>query len=253
LTHGYRFVLPADVLAGLDPGGYYVLLTFDDGYANNQRALPILRALSVPATFFISARHVSEGCAFWWDVVYRERRHGGAGIADIGREISALKSRTPEDIEFYVRRSFGAGALQPVSDTDRPFTTAELRAFAADPLVTLGNHTNAHADLTRLDGGRVAAEIRECQAYLTSVSGRAPDILAYPDGRYDQRSIAAATDAGLRLAVTVGPGKTSLPLSANAAMTIARAWVPCGNGLAPACVRSRSDTQLRRWLISRRH
>jgi len=250
LAHGYRFVTPAQLLAGLDPGGYYALLTFDDGYANNQRALPILRASAVPATFFISARHACEGRAFWWDVVYRERRRRGAALAAIRREIQALKRRPPEDVETDLRRSFGPDALRPVSDTDRPFTTAELRAFAADPLVTVGNHTAAHADLTRYDDERVAAEIRDCQAYLTGVTGTAPAILAYPHGRYDARSIAAATAAGLRLAVTVGRGKTRLPLSEQAAMTIDRAFVPCGEALLPACVRSRSDAQLRRWLDS---
>lgn len=250
LTHGYRFVAPADLLAGLDPGGYYVLLTFDDGYANNQRALPILRDLSVPATFFISARHVCGGRAFWWDVVYRERHRRGAALAAIRREIQSLKRRPPEDIETGLRQTFGPDALRPVGDTDRPFTTAELRAFAADPLVTVGNHTAAHADLTRHDDERVAAEIRDCQAYLTGVTGSAPAIFAYPYGCYDARSLAAASAAGLRLAVTMGRGKTRLPLTAHAAMTIARAFVPCGEALLPACVRSRSDAQVRRWLES---
>ena len=251
LAHDYRFVRPADILAGLDPGGYYALLTFDDGYANNQRALPILRALSVPATFFISSRYVAEGRAFWWDVLYRERHRRGATLASIRREMLALRRRTPEEIESGLRRSFGADALRPVSDTDRPFTAQELRAFSADPLVTVGNHTADHADLPHQDGTRVVAEIRDCQAYLERVTGTAPEILAYPNGSYDERSIAAATAAGLRLAVTVGRGKTPLPLTDAAAMTIPRAFIPCGDALSAACLRSRSDVQLRRWFESR--
>lgn len=248
LAHGYRFVAPADLLAGLDPGGYYALLTFDDGYANNRRALPILRQRSVPATFFISARYVAEGRAFWWDVVYRERRRRGAPLAAIRREIRTLKRRAPEDVEASLRQRFGADALRPESDTDRPFSTDELRAFAADPLVTLGNHTAGHFDLTRRDRARVAAEIRDCQAYLSGVTGAAPTILAYPNGRYDAESVAAVAAAGLQLAVTVGPGKTHLPLTGNASMTIARAFLPCGDALLAACARSRSDALVRRWL-----
>lgn len=252
MAHGYRFVAPAEILEGLDPDGYYVLLTFDDGYANNRRVLPILRALSVPATFFISARHVAEGSAFWWDVVYRERRRRGVSFAAIRREVRALKRRTPEAVESYLRRHFGADALRPVSDTDRPFTTEELRAFAAEPLVTLGNHTARHADLTDQGADRAAAEIRDCQTYLTGVTGTAPQILAYPNGRYDAHSIAAATAAGLRLGVTVGRRKNHLPLTDAAAMQIDRAFVPCGGALLRACVRSRSDVQVRRWLESAR-
>ena len=248
LAHGYRFVRPADILAGLDPAGYHALLTFDDGYANNLRALPVLHAMHVPATFFISASHVAEGRAFWWDAVYRERRRRGAPLGAIRREVQTLKRRSPEAVESYVRRTFGNDALRPVSDTDRPFTSAELRTFASDPLVSLGNHTAAHADLTRHDAGRVADEIHGCQTYLTDVTGRAPQILAYPNGRCDRRSMHAAAAAGLRLGVTVGRRKTRLPITGTAAMRIARAFVPCGDALPAACVRSRSDLQLRRWL-----
>lgn len=250
LVHGYRFVRPADILAGLDPNGYYALLTFDDGYANNQRALPILRALSVPATFFVSARHVAEARCFWWDVVYRERSRRGASMASIRREIGLLKRQVPEEIETWLQQTFGADALHPVSDTDRPFTAAELRVFAADPLVTLGNHSARHADFTRLDSESVASEIREAQAYLADLAGSPPMILAYPNGAYDERSIAAARATGLRLGVTVGRQKTQLPLTGTASMTIARAFVPCGDELLPACRRSRSDVQVRRWLES---
>src|SRR5258705_6094634 len=38
LSHGYQFVDPQQVLAGLRPGGKYALITFDDGYFNNALA-----------------------------------------------------------------------------------------------------------------------------------------------------------------------------------------------------------------------
>src|SRR5277367_6172434 len=41
-AEGYQFIRPSDLLAGLDPGGKYALISFDDGYFNNARALPIL-------------------------------------------------------------------------------------------------------------------------------------------------------------------------------------------------------------------
>lgn len=250
LASGYRFVAPADILRGLDPSGYYALLTFDDGYANNRRALPILRASSVPATFFISARHVAEGRAFWWDVVYRERRRRGVSMAIIEREIRSLKRRAAADIDSYLKRNFGASALEPVGDTDRPFTTRELSDFAADPLVTLGNHTADHVDLTHQTAATTAAEIAECQSFLRELTGTVPEILAYPNGWYDERSIAAARALGISLAVTVGHQKTRLPLTGNASMRIARAFIACGETFDAACARSRSDVRLRRWLES---
>jgi hypothetical protein len=39
-SHSYRFVSPLEIVRGLHPQGKYILLTFDDGYYNNVRALP---------------------------------------------------------------------------------------------------------------------------------------------------------------------------------------------------------------------
>lgn len=249
-AHGYRFVSPADVLAGLDPDGYYALLSFDDGYANNRRALPLLRRRNAPATFFVSARNVAEGHCFWWDVVYRERRQRGVEPEAIVAEVKSLKRRTPEEIDAILRRSFGDDALRPRGETDRPLTLEEVRELALEPLVTVGNHGVAHADLTRLNDSRLAAEIRDCQRFLSDVTGAAPVAIAYPNGWWNSRCVEAAIAAGLRLGFTAAPGKTLLPLEPQAAMTIPRIFLPCGPAMLPACARSRSDVGLRRWLTS---
>lgn len=247
-AHGYRFVSPAELAAGLDPDGYYALLSFDDGYANNRRALPILRQRNAPATFFIGARNVIEGKAFWWDVLYRERRRRGLDLDAIRAELKALKRQAPDEIDAFLRRSFGADALRPRGESDRPLTVDELRQLARDPLVTIGNHTVTHADLTRLDDSRLAGEIRDCQRFLTEATGEAPLAIAYPNGRWNQRCIEAATASGLRMGFTAAPGKTDLPLAPGAAMILPRTFLPCGARLLPACARSRSDASVRRWL-----
>src|SRR5579862_5298392 len=86
---GYQFLSPDDLASGLSRTGKYVLLTFDDGYHNNVRAVPVLEAFDVPAVFFISSGHVQLGKAFWWDVVYRELKKRGR----TNREISLANAR----------------------------------------------------------------------------------------------------------------------------------------------------------------
>ena len=51
-----------------DIKGPAVSVTFDDGYADNTlAALPILKEVGVPATFFISSGHIGTDRAFWWN------------------------------------------------------------------------------------------------------------------------------------------------------------------------------------------
>src|SRR5438105_15125427 len=49
LEHSYLLVSPADLQRSLPPERQYALLTFDDGYFNNSRALPVLEEFAVPA------------------------------------------------------------------------------------------------------------------------------------------------------------------------------------------------------------
>lgn len=210
---GYVFVTPDDVLRGLDPAGKFVLITFDDGYYNNHLALPILRRYGVPATFFISTYHVQTNHAFWWDVLYRERQRQPLPAADQQAEYVLLKSLRHEEVDDYLRASFRADALRPVSDLDRPFTPAELQAFASEPEVVLGNHTAHHAVLTNYAPPTAAQELAACQQYLAALTGREPIAVAYPNGNCSAAAVAAAMQVGLRLGATVQAGKNYLPLA----------------------------------------
>jgi peptidoglycan/xylan/chitin deacetylase (PgdA/CDA1 family) len=49
-----------------------VVITFDDGYANNlHNAKPILEHFSIPATVFVTAGYVGKNREFWWDELDR--------------------------------------------------------------------------------------------------------------------------------------------------------------------------------------
>ena len=244
LEQGFRFVAPGDLANGLDPDGRYALISFDDGYANNLAALPVLREFDVPATFFISANHVAEGRAYWWDALYRRRRRQGRRPDEIAREQEALKALTHREIEAALHREFGAAALSPEGELDRPMTEAELAAFAREPHVFLGNHTADHAILTVHDDTEVARQIRSCQDYLARVTGAAPDVIAYPNGNHDARVVALARREGLGLGFVTEPRRARLPLSGDGAMTIGRYAVDGGPGLRDQCRLCQSGLQL---------
>ena len=244
LERGYRFVGPEALLGDLEPGQRYAIITFDDGYANNLRAVPVLREFEVPAVFFISANHVREGRAFWWDALYRLLRRRGLRPDDVEQQIQAMKVLPYHEIESRIRRDFGPRALLPLGEADRPMTEAELKRFAAEPGVVLGNHTADHAILTLLEDEEIARQIRECQAYLETVTGKPPTAIAYPNGNHDDRVVAVAEREGLKVGFIADAGKAALPLAPESMMRLPRFSLDGGPGIVGECLRCRSDLGL---------
>ena len=245
-SHGYRFVAPEDLLAGLPPRGKFAMLTFDDGYFNNTLALPVLEEFAAPATFFISADHVRLGKCFWWDVLYRERVARGATDAEVYRESQRLKRLRTEAIEQELTSQFGGGCLAPRGDVDRPFTPAELKQFAAHPHVRVGNHTADHAILTNYSPAEAREQVARAQGWLAEATGVAPAAIAYPNGDHDETVLRVCREAGLTMGFTVRPRKEPLPLepTSDRLMRLGRFTPHAESAVAVQCRTYRSDLQL---------
>jgi len=247
---GYRFLSPHDLAQHLPRDGKYILLTFDDGYFNNTRALPLLEEFRVPAVFFISSGHVKQGKAFWWDALYRESGKRGRFAGEVRRKIAVYKQMAPPQIEADICSRFGRLALFPVSDLDRPFTPAELAKFASHSLVFLGNHTRDHAILTNCFSEEINSQIRDCQESLREMTGKTPEIIAYPNGNCSREIAEAARDAGLLFGLLVRPGRNRFPLRAGTsrAMTLKRFTLWGDRPVEVQCRAARSPLSLYRLL-----
>lgn len=246
LEAGYVFVTPEEIVSGLDPDGKYILLTFDDGYYNNTRALPALNEFEVPATFFVSTRHVMHQKLFWWDVLHREAHRKGANPEEIQRYKNTLKTKTTADIEAIIREQFGSNSLAPTCDTDRPFTQDELRDFARERWVSIGNHTADHAILTNYSPEEAMEQIRECQEVLQQETGRLPICISYPNGNHSNEIAQIARSEGLALGITGITGKNYLPITQDGLSEMKlRRMVPYGQGsLISQCASFRTDIHL---------
>src|SRR5579863_955502 len=120
--HSYTFVSPNEVAHGLDSKGKYVVVTFDDGYFSNTKALPVLEHYGIPAALFVSTEHVVHGKAFWWDVIERESSKRRTPQHQVNQVYGSLKRLRTPDAEAFVQAEFGPRALRPLGDCDRPFT-----------------------------------------------------------------------------------------------------------------------------------
>jgi len=240
---GYEFVGAAEIDRGLDPGGRYAHLSFDDGFASNLALLDLLPGEGVHATVFPSAHHVLEGKAYWWNVVYRERHRRG-GRSRVAAETEMLRRMPAPEVESYLLSEFGPSALRPVGDIDRPLTVTELRRLSDSPWIEIGNHTLDHQVLTRCSREVAREQIAGAQRWLTEVLGRAPFTIAYPDGAFDDELVELSRAEGLRLGLTVVAASNPLPLSEAARMRLGRFRIVFDRREQPQMRAVRSTVQL---------
>jgi len=240
--HSYTFISPRDISRGLQPAGKYVLVSFDDGYYSNSKALPLLEAFRVPAVLFVSTDHVMQGKAFWWDVVERKARISGTPRKQVQQLVERLKRLKTKEAEALVQAQFGADALRPVNDVDRPLTPSELRELANHPLISLGNHTTDHAILTNYSPTEVRTQIQGAQDAILAMTGKLPEMIAYPNGDETPAIVDAARSAGIAFGLGVHPGRNRLPLEPGSqdAMTLKRFTLTGDCAIEAQCRVSRS-------------
>lgn len=90
LRDTFRIIRLADLVQKMKGGENIhglAVITFDDGYIDNlTTALPILRKLNIPATFFITTGNIGSAEPFYWDT--------GTGMKDRGRAMTENELKT---------------------------------------------------------------------------------------------------------------------------------------------------------------
>ena len=184
-----------------------VIITFDDGYADNlEYALPILEKLDIPATFFIATGYVGGDREFWWDELERVLlcSSGGevlnrVGVVDLDRTYDCnlvgerealyqflhpqLKTLSLKEREASMAElaSVVTGTPEPRS-SHRVLSTSELAKLAASPMATIGAHTVCHQPLSSLSIAAQREEIECSRAQLQEWTGRPVQVFSYPFG-----------------------------------------------------------------------
>jgi peptidoglycan/xylan/chitin deacetylase (PgdA/CDA1 family) len=223
LRRRYRVVpaseLPAAVSARRRGQPFPAAVTFDDDLPSHAAiALPILRRLGIPATFFLSGASLHAPYAFWWQRLQLAADRGSLDAEALGVErspIPATASATGELHEIAAgirwlppqRRDLVEARLLEQIGADPPeagMRAAEVGSLA-DSGFTIGFHTRRHFPLTLLDDQSLAQALEEGRSELESLVGERLSLIAYPHGEADHRVSRAARDAGFRLGFTTEP------------------------------------------------
>ena len=202
-------------------------ITFDDGYADNHElALPVLRRLGLPATFFVATGYLDGGCMFN-DIVIEALRSAPGPVmelddlalgrhqlttdedrrAAIGHILERLKYLEPTRRHDIARQiAERAGAELPV---DLMMTSEQVRSLHAAGMA-VGAHTVTHPILAEVSLDQAREEMTAGRARLEEVTGAPVPLFAYPNGRpqrdYRIEHARLARELGFEAAVTTSWG-----------------------------------------------
>jgi len=213
-----------------------VLVTFDDGYDDcHDYALPILEKYCISGTVFVATGHIDSQEPYWFDRLAFDVLHTPAKRLEIPalecvvdvpearlqrralyrRLVHKLKCvsnhRRLEALQAIAAQS-GVTVRQDIARYSRPMSAGQLAAASRRGL-SVHSHTVSHPILSRIEAADLEFELCESRAAIGRVTGREPDVLAYPNGTwvdFGEREIAAARRCGYRAAMTYEVGVQSL-------------------------------------------
>ena len=211
-------------------GNRLAVFTLDDGYKDNQiHALPVFQKHLVPFTVYVSPRIVDGTSEIWWrgleaviskaeylDVNINGKRFKAVIQTETGKwaawkTLSPQLQRMPEYAQRDVIKEIAsryeidleAQCRNAAMDWD------ELRAFSADPLVTIGAHTLNHYNLSKLPEADARREIIESGRRIAVELGKPVKHFAYPYGNRDAagpREFRLCSEAGYESSVVTRMG-----------------------------------------------
>ena len=221
-SHNYKFILPQDLNTLHENKQPYAMLTFDDGYFNNQLAIEVLNRYKIPAVFFLSTKNIIENKSYWWDIIYKYRAKQAISFENIRREQNLLKSFKHTQIDNYIIENFGIKSFKPWSDLDRPFSEEEIKELSTNPYISFGNHTHNHSILTNYRKEEIKEELSISNKIIFELTGTLPISIAFPNGNYNQLVLATTKEEGFQYAFTTETRPNSFPIRSNDLTNLSR-------------------------------
>ncbi len=212
LSSRWNLLRLRDVVRSLEEGALpdrSVVITFDDGYADNlHNAKPILQRYGKPATIFVASGYVGNTREFWWDELERIVRRDGSLNLDLYRSLHSLLQPLTHGERCRMLDGFRewAGIDPGVRETHSMLSATELAELVRGDLIEIGSHTSTHALLDALPEAQQRAEIVRSKARLEEILGLRVDHFAYPYGRYTEATISILRSAGFACACTTNAG-----------------------------------------------
>ena len=191
-----------------------IVVTFDDGYADNLLvAAPLLKRYGVPATFFITTGGIGSSQEFWWDQLEQiilqgvrspdVERRAHAGLYEL---LLPLEDHEQQRVLAGLRAEYFPGS--GLRRSHRTLTHAELNELASERLFEIGAHTVTHPLLAAQPREMQQAELRGSKRWLEARLERPIASFSFPyggTGHYSAETVAVVQEAGFKRACTTNP------------------------------------------------
>lgn len=233
LARDYDVLSEGEVIDCLGGKGRFprksLLLTFDDGYKDNYTlAYPVLRALRLPALFFIPTLSWSTRRLGWWDMIawcvkkttrrtvpidgedqpLRSATEKAAAVARLLRKFYRLPDAETRGLLDTLSRDLDVALPDAAVQSRELMTTAEIKEML-DHGMAVGAHTHSHKVLATLDRQAQDREIGTSKKLLEEGLGVTVRSFAYPVGTsysFDDGTKALVRDHGFSLAFSFYSG-----------------------------------------------
>lgn len=171
-----------------------LIVTFDDGHQGNYALKPVLEKHGIPATVFLCSGVVGTNRHFWFETEMEEGlRQGLKRVSDEERLETLTRLGFSETAEQATRQALSASEID------------EMKTF-----VDFQSHTVLHPLLPQCSAAKAWLEISDSKVQLEDKFGLSIYALAYPNGDYSEREIAAVKSSGYRCALSLDSGFNSL-------------------------------------------
>lgn len=210
----------------------WVAVTFDDGFRDFYvHAFPILLALKIPTTLFLTSGPVHNGRGFWWDEIAERLWDQPFLVAAIPRLQNEFPAFCGEIAEFARTRDKkrwdglqrGIRCFPPVARNlfleevvghvpikndgrHRGTVSVEQVREMARAGIAIQSHTVTHPYLNELELNELRRELEESKEAISSWTGEPVDLLAYPAGRVPMGNGMDVVRRIYRGALTTRPG-----------------------------------------------
>jgi peptidoglycan/xylan/chitin deacetylase (PgdA/CDA1 family) len=223
LKKNYRIISLSQALNNSEnaKSGIKIVITFDDGYADNfQYAFPILKDLNISACFFLATDYIGKGTPIWdWKLhlMLRSSRNNVVLKDDLNNKlieredykanesqflwklINFLKYLSPEDRSMYLEEFNNQLNVTNINyEEDRCLTWDETRKMQEEGM-EFGSHGASHTSLRDLTQEKIDHELNESWKIISSELNPKNKYFALPFGSnadFRQSTITSIRDSG---------------------------------------------------------